>query len=1139
VTPASVKPGESVLIQVFDPNGKPYGDGSGVQVSINGVHSGARYYQFATPGTRTFVVRATQGGVSDSKTVTVAVAGEPVAFRRVINAPEPAPPPELPMIQLAQSLGSPYAATFTLATPPGVRRLIAQQHSVLKPDTAASRSELVQIGKAPMVTPELARPVGPGAVRIDPTTVVSPTGVTVTTGGVAHPVVGPPVVTPPAATSYKWDFGDGTTMVTQSPTAKHDYFPSIKADLIAHNFNVRCTIVHDNVTVTRTLTLYSAYGLCKQVGGKAGTIVPHVTGDVYAKFQHVGFSAALILHNIEPQAITLQKMAFIPLADDPNAELPIPHFVAMQTPITIGASSSSGLGVYVSLAQLRAMSRLGASMPGIMVYYSGVAADGKTPVRFSRALRVSIEEASTASRTPINNKPWDFGGLLKAVTAQSSGVQAIARGAETVDPNTATVAIPLTANANEPDTYAKLQASVRAGLAQVATTIGATNPIGVPIRPVTPILPPIVTPILTRPLTPARDPGPPAPGPVQEGQICDPDNISDQEAQTAAADHLVCQATSVVQTVEIPSAFQNALKGDAILSPGGDGGDQIIASLLRALDPPQFHSHSGIMSQNFFEITHCTAAAERMGDYTTGIGGAGGIQPNVLQYAWPGSITQDIDASTDGEDWIDPAGKTYNIGGFTPQALGITTNAHFIIVPPLVVKPLPENEEVARPLLRRAADTARSKGGKVDAHGNVQHYGGCYYSFYGYTKPEIAVGFSDGAPTDAGWAHGLSPAVCSSFVWLNMKQNNVQLVSAHQYTTPEDLSATSVVAGAAVGPGTLDGLFYYSQTERQNAAAVLNSIFANQILDKEGFFQYIPFVGSDIAQNIADQIMNMFAFNDPNMYGSNQWLTSGSANAISPDNITWWNTPIFGYAEPLQYLQKHTEPYTVSRWKRVITQGTIQGTVTLDGAPAHGARVWVYDGKETYTDANGNYTLANVPLGSYVLKGSAVENGLEFDAQQTINLTGESLTQNLQLHGLPAYFRTLECVYQITADHGDCNPFNAHGNQSAGPDMQQKNVGPGDITNTMHYNYAYNNGGYFNIDYSFHLVLARDLSVDVTLTATMNADGGGQQGQQTITFNVPKDGQYNFRLDIQTSGTCYHNGPAVFTGTATNKQTTG
>ena len=60
--------------------------------------------------------------------------------------------------------------------------------------------------------------------------------------------------------------------------------------------------------------------------------------------------------------------------------------------------------------------------------------------------------------------------------------------------------------------------------------------------------------------------------------------------------------TAVTETVMMPAEFQNALKGDVILSPGGTS---TISQLFRAMTPPQYHAHSGIMSKNFIEITHC------------------------------------------------------------------------------------------------------------------------------------------------------------------------------------------------------------------------------------------------------------------------------------------------------------------------------------------------------------------------------------------------------------------------------------------------------------------------------------------------------------------------------------------------------
>ena len=94
---------------------------------------------------------------------------------------------------------------------------------------------------------------------------------------------------------------------------------------------------------------------------------------------------------------------------------------------------------------------------------------------------------------------------------------------------------------------------------------------------------------------------------VAAGNDCYPDDISDADAATASAQQLVCQLTSATETETIMSSFQNAQAGDVILSPAPVGAGDLIAAMFSALSPPQHWGHSGIMTANFFEITHCTA----------------------------------------------------------------------------------------------------------------------------------------------------------------------------------------------------------------------------------------------------------------------------------------------------------------------------------------------------------------------------------------------------------------------------------------------------------------------------------------------------------------------------------------------------
>ncbi|MEO7142448.1 MAG: PKD domain-containing protein, partial [Bryobacteraceae bacterium] len=309
VQPGTVRPGESVFVQVCDLNGRPYADNSGVAITIQGIEATARYYQFSTPGTRQLVVRAVKGSIDETSTVTVQVSGAPLEYTRSLGAPVQS---AMPIIQATLKLGDPYTATFALNTPNSLQPVLAQQNAqapagaaAVKPPApaaaAAPPAEFLAFSKA-----LTALPVSADAAKPVPK-ITTVAGVTATLSG-ALGILGREIIKPaPMATSYKWDFGDGTTITTQSPTATHNYFPAIQADTVAHSFNVSCTVVHDNLTVTRTLVLISAYGISKRLG----SVVPHHTGDEFAVFQHAAFSGSMIVHNIEAEAITLNRMAVV------------------------------------------------------------------------------------------------------------------------------------------------------------------------------------------------------------------------------------------------------------------------------------------------------------------------------------------------------------------------------------------------------------------------------------------------------------------------------------------------------------------------------------------------------------------------------------------------------------------------------------------------------------------------------------------------------------------------------------------------------------------------------------------------------------------------------------------------------------
>jgi hypothetical protein len=768
------------------------------------------------------------------------------------------------------------------------------------------------------------------------------------------------------------------------------------------------------------------------------------------------------------------------------------------------------------------------------------------PVRFSYVFRIALADQwvlNLPASFALSGINWNLGGVLGVVSGVLThpSVAVSQTGAQVLDPATRTVAIALPANATDLKTQSGVQSAIDAGMTSIAQNAAKGPGLPPPAAGVSGAPSP-------KPLDLPYDPL--SPPPVAAGNECYPDDISDADAAAAATAQLVCQLTTEVETLTVPSAFQNALQGDIILSPAPVGTGDMIAAMFKALIPPQHHGHSGMMTANFYEITHCTASPDRISSNLNkdSLGIPTSLNAGLLQYAWPGSLTQSIDDATSSLNYIDPDNNSYSLQSFNTDSEG----EGYEIIPPLVIKPLPENEATVRTKLRAAADTARSKGAQYDSNGNLQTKGGCYYSFYCYTDPQISAGFGDVAGADAGWAQGMSPAVCSSFVWLSLKESGIPLVTSSQYETLADFSATAVAGGAQVGPQTLDGLIYYPAAERGAAANGLYQLFMEQALDQEAGFGTIPGINQAIAGPLADQLLNLFAFGNPNMAGSSAWQSPGDGNAVSPDNIILWNPPYYGYAEPLQYLPRHTEQFTVSKWtKKPATSGSIKGKVTLNGNPVASAHVWVYlPGGDTYTASDGSYSLANIPTGTYSLKVQAVVTtngiGVQYtngEAGQSVALTSGSpnLVENISLQGNQLPFRRMDFSYSISCDHGDGNPFNTHGVQTGGPYTRSIDVNPGQVTNSLTYTYDYNGGGYFHIDYAFSIALLQDYSIEVTLVGTMYDDNNPPNFQTQYTlppFNVSMGGSWSGYTKMENANG-YHNGPATFTFSVTNNQQTG
>jgi hypothetical protein len=407
-------------------------------------------------------------------------------------------------------------------------------------------------------------------------------------------------------------------------------------------------------------------------------------------------------------------------------------------------------------------------------------------------------------------------------------------------------------------------------------------------------LDPEVSALRSPPPKPPRDHE--APLAAKEGEECDPWNLPD-----VVPSGMFCMPTAETRYVLMPPRFMNARKGDVVITPG-DGG--LIASTLAAVSPPQHYAHSGMMTRNLDEITHSTASMERMTD--SAYVGSSGFRSDILKYLWPGVITQTIDQAVNGESMTDPeTGTSYVVGGFgslQAEQNDIDGTSASIAVA-LVIKPDPLTETSAiRSQLSGFADFAAAQNQKS------------HYRFYCYTDPTIAL--HTAAPNEAKWAAGTFPSMCSAFVWMSIKQSGVTIEGGLE---PVDISA-----GAQIAVGTPDGLYVYQADERLAAGEVLYDRVGNLALQAAGQF-WAAII--DIEEDLGNQVVNTFAtdWSDTDATESDIWRQTVDANAVSPQDLLFYDAPLYGYSEPLIFRDQRFEEVTIYKWTLVLQTGTLTG----------------------------------------------------------------------------------------------------------------------------------------------------------------------------------------------------------------------
>lgn len=1006
-TPTQAVPGQSVLVEAVAPDSSPLVDQVGTVVRINGVTGARQYLQFPWAGEFVLRLDAWRGEAgTDSAEASFVVAGDAVELPQSdvgshIRALSLESATGVPVLRIAHTPGTP--TTVGLSIGRSSRFSAGLTTNVDRPPDGLFRKAIVD-----------AEVSAAGVLAESPLRGVSPTQIT--------------------ATTYTWDFGDGSKLMTTEPNVEHDFAASLGPDEEHRLFDVRVTVAgatETPVEFVRTLSIYNDYAICKALG----TIVPRSRASGYATKVLDGYTMSIAVDNIEDVPITLTDRLITPVLPDGN-DLALPvRSEEMSEPIIVSAHGTAFIAITVDKdavpKEAHAVAVLFAGQtergePVRVEAYAEISHEDQTSdglklgniaVTHLPQFREALEELIKHPSPPDEDRPLEpldisrgvvteLGGSGRFSVAQQSTPALRLGNLQTLQNVTGTRIRPLSeSQLDRMQVQLSNSFSVVAGSAIELQNRGGTPFDLAPIRALfeTKLIDPHIFDFLETEVP-------------QEGMECSPDNVPDDVGDW------VCQATPQRREEIVPGRFMNARKGDIILSPGGMGP---IGGLLRSVMPPQRYSHSGIMTRNYDTITHSTASEDRLRDYPVGsiLGDpypTEGHRPDVVKYGWPGVVTQPVEEAIHGGQMVDPeSGKSYSISSFSSRNAFMEVGGVWEVVPPIVVKPDPMQETPQlRRTLHRVADAAAASAGKS------------HYRFFCYTDPTI--GESTTAPPEAGWAANTFPSVCSSFIWLMLKQAGVKLEADSATVARSDLEPVDIAAGAQVDGNTKDGLYLYTAEERRAAGNYLFGYLHDKVRateGEEGFLGELAETFSDMADDVANQMVNAFASDwcDEAAKDSDKWKTPGNANAISPDNILLWDGPesggLYGFATPLVYHEPRREMITVHKWKLVPTKGVLTGTVRHNGAPVAGAMVQLYDGKTAFTNASGRYRLEAVPFGAYQVKAAKDGGPVYLTAEIPFNLDSPEASLDIELNGPSQDFRMLKISGNIhMLDYEDFGP---------------------------------------------------------------------------------------------------------------------
>ena len=141
-------------------------------------------------------------------------------------------------------------------------------------------------------------------------------------------------------------------------------------------------------------------------------------------------------------------------------------------------------------------------------------------------------------------------------------------------------------------------------------------------------------------------------------------------------------------------------------------------------------------------------------------------------------------------------------------------------------------------------------------------------------------------------------------------------------------------------------------------------------------------------------MLNAFATDwcDDDATDSDAWKQTTDANAVSPQNLMFYDSPLYGYSEPLIYRDERMEEVTIYKWKLVKQTGTVTGHVKHAGKLVAGADVQITAAMQTHTDANGKFTIENVPVGDVIIEAQKEIDNMRMSAAPHAQVTANHTT---------------------------------------------------------------------------------------------------------------------------------------------------